>query len=219
MAVSLRCAEPSDVENVARIMDLSGRQQLVCESFVGEQKEPCWAFMFPLPEEERLEKIGWLFLNADRLSTHYSRFKVAEIDGKIAGGLSIYTEECDKIPLWIKTWRKMGYSTIEIAAILWRALPYIRAHPSTLEKTLVVDFVATLPDYQRRGVITALLEDAIEKARNEGFPRIQVVTFIGNVSAKGAYEKVGFRVDKEITKRSHEKLYGSPGKIRLVNKL
>jgi GNAT superfamily N-acetyltransferase len=216
MAISIREALPSDVEQVARIMDLSGRQQLVLDSFVGEQKEPFWFFMFPFPEEERLKKIGWLFLNADKLFAYYSRFRVAEIDGEIAGGLCTYTEEYDKIPLWIKAWREMGYGYKEIAAIMWRSLPYFLANPSTHKNTKVVNEVATLPAYQGKGVITTLLEDVIEKARNEDFSRMQVATCIGNVSAKGAYEKAGFRVDKEITKRSHEKLYGSPGKIRLV---
>jgi GNAT superfamily N-acetyltransferase len=216
MAISIREAVPGDVEDVARISDLSGRQQIVLDSFKGEQKVPCWAFTFPGPEEERLEKIGWLFLNAESLGMHYSRYKVAEIDGRIAGGLCTFTKDQESATLYVKNFREMGYSYLDILAGFYRGQAYFRAHPPTLKNALVVDYVATFPEYQRRGVITALLEDAIANARTEGFPRMQVTTFIGNISSQGAYEKVGFRVDKEGTNRSHEKLYGSPGMMRLV---
>ncbi|MEW6553947.1 MAG: GNAT family N-acetyltransferase [Actinomycetota bacterium] len=66
------------------------------------------------------------------------------------------------------------------------------------------------------GVITVLLEDAIEKAKSEGYPRMQVTTWIGNLASKKAYEKVGFKVDKEKTHKSFEELYGSPGQVRLM---
>jgi hypothetical protein len=39
------------------------------------------------------------------------------------------------------------------------------------------------------------------------------------VSAQRAYEKVGFSVDKEIINRRFEKLFGSPGQIRLILEL
>lgn len=219
MAIMIREATPDDVKDVARIMDLSGRQQLVLDSFKGEQKEPCWAFTFPGPEEERLEKIGWLFLNARRLGMHYSRFKVAEIDGRIAGGLCTFTRDQDSAALYVKAFREMGYGYLDIMAGFYRGQAYFRAHPPVLKDTLVVEYVATFPEYQRRGVITALLEDAIGKARSEGFPRMQVTTFIGNISSQRAYEKAGFTVDEQRTNRSHEKLYGSPGMMRLILEL
>jgi GNAT superfamily N-acetyltransferase len=216
MAISIRKATSDDVQDVARIIDLSARAQLVLDSFKGEQKVPCTAFAFPYPEEERIDKITWLCLNAEGIGSHYSKFKVSEIDGRVAGGLCTFTRGEDSTAKYLKALREMGYGYLDIMAILWRGLPYLRAHPPILKDTLVVEYVATFPEYQRRGVITALLQDAIEKAKSEGFPRMQVSTFIGNVSAQGAYEKVGFRVDKEYTNRSHEKVYGSPGETRLV---
>jgi len=217
--ITIRKAVPEDANYVARIMDLAGRQQLVCKSFEGEQKEPCWATMFPGSEEERLNKISWLFLNAERIIPHYSRCKVAEIEGEIAGGLTTHTKEHDILTNWEKAWHQMGLSYPEIIAIFWRGSCYLRAHPSLFKDALVVEYVATLPEYQRKGVITALLEDAIEKARSEGYSRMQVTTFIGNIRAQKAYEKAGFKVDKERINRSHEKRYGSPGHMRLVLEL
>ena len=217
--ITVRQAVPEDAEYVARIMDLAGRQHLVLPSFEGEQREPGWATMFPGSEEERLDKIGWLFLNAEELIPHYSRCKVADIDGVIAGGLTTHTEEHDKLLSWVRAGREMGLSYPEIIGVYWRMLPYFKVHPPILKDTLVIEYVATFPEYQRRGVITALLEYAMEQARDEGFPRMQVTTLIGNISALKAYEKVGFRVDTERTNRSHEKRYGSPGQVRLILEL
>lgn len=216
MTISIRQAMPNDARDAARIIDLSGRAQILLDSYKGEQKEPCWAFTFPGPEEERIDKIAWLVLNAERLGMHYSNCKVAEIDGMIAGGLCTFPRGQDSALLYIKAFRNMGYGYMDILAGFYRGQAFFRAHPSTLKDALVVEYVGTFPEYQRRGVLNALLEDAIEKARSEGFPRMQVSTFIGNVAAQRAYEKVGFRVDKECTNRSHEKRYGSPGEKRLV---
>jgi GNAT superfamily N-acetyltransferase len=158
-------------------------------------------------------------MNETEFFVQYSRFRVAEIDGRIAGGLCTHTEDHDTFSLEVNAARHIGLSYPEIVAGFWRLLPYYRVHIPILENTLVVEFVATFPEFRRRGVITALLEDAIDKARREGYPRLQVTTFIGNVTAQRAYEKVGFRVDKERTGRSCEKLFGSPGQVRLTLEL
>ncbi len=214
--ITIRKAAPEDVEYGARIIDLASTQQLELPSFKGEQKVNNWAVAFPGPEEKRLEILARYFLNADKLSTHYSRFKIADVDGRIAGGLCTHTREHDKFSTWTRTARDLGFNYPQIIAIYWRMLPFYRTHLPILENTLVVEYVATFPKFQRRGVITALLEDAIEKAKSENYPRMQVITFIGNLASKKAYEKVGFRVDKESTHKSFETLFGSPGQVRLV---
>jgi len=214
--ITIRQAVPEDVEYGARIIDLASTQQLELPSFKGEQKINNWAVAFPGSEEKRLEILARYFLNAEKLSTHYSRFKVAEVDGRIAGGLCTHTKEHDSFSAWTRAAHDVGFTYPEIIAIYWRMLPFYRTHLSILKDTLIVEYVATFPEFQRRGVITALLADAIEKAKSEHFPRMQVITFIGNLASKGAYEKVGFRVDKESTNKSFEKLFGSPGQVRLV---
>ncbi|MBN2028241.1 MAG: GNAT family N-acetyltransferase [Actinobacteria bacterium] len=214
--IKIRSAVPEDAEYGAMIIDLAGTQQFELPSFKGEQKVPLWATSWPVPKEERLERLGWLFMNAVKVSTHYSKFKVAEIDGRIAGGLCTHTREHDRLNAWLRAWRKMGFSYMEIIAGYMKWMPFYRTHLPILENTLVVEFVATFPEFQRRGVITALLEDAIEKAKSEGYPRMQVTTWIGNLASKKAYEKVGFRIDKEKTHKSFEELYGSPGQVRLI---
>ena len=49
------------------------------------------------------------------------------------------------------------------------------------------------PSHRRRGVVTALLEAAIEWCRHQGHPELLVWVNAANAPAIAAYEKVGFR--------------------------
>lgn len=69
--------------------------------------------------------------------------------------------------------------------------------------TLLVDGVYELedlftdPDWMRQGVATALMDDAVQRARRNGVRRIEVT---GNHHVLGFYESVGFvRVGEVVT--------------------
>lgn len=219
MAVLIRGAVPGDVETLSRIIDLAGRACIQLDSFEGEQKEPLMATIFPGPERERLEKTGAIVLKAETYFLHYSRFSVAEVGGKIAGGLCTHTKGEDSLARSVRALRVAGCGYPEITAAVYRCLPYLRACPSKSADALVVESVATFPESRRMGVATALIEDVIDRAQSEGFPLIQLAVLIGNISAQLAYEKAGFRVDRQLTNRGHEKRYGSPGCKRLTLEL
>jgi len=219
VAALIRGAVPGDVETLSRIIDLAGRAWIQLDSFEGEQKEPLMATIFPGPERERFEKTGAIVLKAERYFMHYSRFRVAEVDGRIAGGLCTHTKGEDSLAQAVRALRVAGCGYPEIAAVVHRCLPYLRACPSKSADALVVESVATFPEFRRMGVATALIEDVIDRARSEGFPLVQLAVFIGNVSAQSTYEKAGFRVDRQLTNRGHEKRYGSPGCMRLTLEL
>jgi GNAT superfamily N-acetyltransferase len=53
----------------------------------------------------------------------------------------------------------------------------------------------TDPDWMRQGVATALIDDAVERARLNGIPRIEVT---GNTHALAFYESAGFVRDGEV---------------------
>ena len=51
------------------------------------------------------------------------------------------------------------------------------------------------PDWMRHGIATALIDDAVEHARAQGLPRIEVD---GNAHALAFYESAGFVIDHEV---------------------
>jgi ribosomal protein S18 acetylase RimI-like enzyme len=63
--------------------------------------------------------------------------------------------------------------------------------------TWIVENVGTRPDCRRRGLVHALLEDALASGRRSGCMTAQISCLIGNDPAQRAYEQVGFRVVEE----------------------
>ena len=57
---------------------------------------------------------------------------------------------------------------------------------------LYVDALATAPEHRRRGVATALLEDAERLARGDGLKGVALDTGIENRAARALYERYGF---------------------------
>lgn len=207
MALSVRSAIPDDVKYVPGLEDMASK---------ANARISAYEVMFPGTVEQRLEKIGWLFLNGKRVWSHYSHYQIAEWDGRVAGMLCTFHKDLDKTWLWRKTLREMGYNNPQLLALVWRMLPCLRVDPARPKDTLIVGSAATLPEFRRRGVITALLESAIDQGRKENYPRMQISVYIGNDAAQGAYEKVGFKVTDEYTNRAFMKRFGPPGARRLI---
>jgi ribosomal protein S18 acetylase RimI-like enzyme len=91
--------------------------------------------------------------------------------------------------------------------------------PDEVEGAWVIDSVATLPKFRRRGIVDELLEEMLEKGRKQGFQQAQINMYIGNTPAQKAYEKHGFRVLDEKRHPTFEEEIGSPGMMRLVRDL
>ena len=83
----------------------------------------------------------------------------------------------------------------------------------------VIESVATVQEFRRRGIIDTLLNEILEKGRGQGFGLGQVGVFIGNTAAQRAYEKSGFRIVDEKRHADFETEIGCPGMARLHREL
>jgi GNAT superfamily N-acetyltransferase len=83
----------------------------------------------------------------------------------------------------------------------------------------VVENVATFPRFRGRGLINLLLERMLQEGRDRGHNRAQINIMTGNVPAQRAYEKVGFRVDRDYGDPSFEDFFDSPGMTRMLLEL
>jgi ribosomal protein S18 acetylase RimI-like enzyme len=118
---------------------------------------------------------------------------VAEVDGEVAGIMAAFpATEADararrflrllllRSPPW--TWRE----TIRI----YRLGAEVTIPPP--HDSFYVDSLATGPRHRRRGVATALLEEAGRQARGRGLASVALETDIGNEAARAVYEAAGF---------------------------
>jgi ribosomal protein S18 acetylase RimI-like enzyme len=208
--LNIRPARPQDVEAAAQLLYISERA--VAQTSI-------YDFLFPGSMEERLEKIAWLYLNGYETVNYYQKYKVAEIDGEVASILCTSVSEDDRLGHWFNAFRRMGFSRLEFAAMLWRIRFYWKVDIRFPDNILIIGNVATFPRFRRQGTAKALLEDALAQARREGYDEIQLSVMIGNDAAQAAYEQIGFKVVETKTSSILEKKLGCIGYHRMALKL
>ncbi|HEU5320853.1 MAG TPA: GNAT family N-acetyltransferase, partial [Methylomirabilota bacterium] len=75
----------------------------------------------------------------------------------------------------------------------------------------IVENVATLPEFRRRGLVDRLMERMLERGRQRGASVADISVFIGNDPAQRAYEKHGFAAAAEKLDAGFESVYRTPG--------
>jgi ribosomal protein S18 acetylase RimI-like enzyme len=91
--------------------------------------------------------------------------------------------------------------------------------PDSVEDAWVIDSVATVQTFRRKGIVGKLLKEILEKGRQQGFKRAQINIYIGNIPAQQLYEKYGFKIIDEIRDPYFEAQIGSPGMARMLRDL
>jgi ribosomal protein S18 acetylase RimI-like enzyme len=213
MDVQIRAGRPEDAPFLAWVILTAGRahvQRGIWEVILGGSEEECLAF---------LQK---LIVTKTPHHLRYSCFLVAEVDGVPVAALGGYDPKILGYPglrkAVVEVSKKMGFSAPDQAAMK-RSERVLCCIPDEVEGAWVIDSVATLPKFRRRGIVDKLLEEMLEKGRKQGFQQGQINMYIGNTPAQKAYEKHGFRVLDEKRHPAFEEEIGSPGMMRLVRDL
>ena len=213
MNTKIRPARPEDAFFLAWVIITSGRAHVhrgIWEVILGGTEEECLAFLRKLV----VTKTPHLF--------HYSCFLVAAVDGHPVAALGGYDPRSLGYPALrkavIEVVKKLGMSEPDKAAST-RSEKVLCWIPDEVEGAWVIDSVATVPKFRRRGIVSKLLEKIVEKGRKKGFRRAQINMYIGNTPAQKAYEKHGFKVVDEKRHPAFEEEIGSPGMVRLLRDL
>jgi ribosomal protein S18 acetylase RimI-like enzyme len=125
--------------------------------------------------------------------------RLAELDGEIAGVIAAFPSHegnerrrrfvrlaMRRRPPW--RWPRMVRVARQGA----------RLSPDPPPNSLYVDSLATADTFRRRGVATALLEDAERGARERGLTALALDTQVANSGARALYERFGFEVSVEL---------------------
>lgn len=57
----------------------------------------------------------------------------------------------------------------------------------------IVEYVATKPEFRKKGLCHRSLLEILQRGRQRGFKRAQVTPYVENAASIKAYEKIGFR--------------------------
>jgi ribosomal protein S18 acetylase RimI-like enzyme len=213
MDLKIRPAQAGDADFLSWVILTAGRAHVkkgIWEIILGEPEEKCLYFLKQLSVTE----IPHYF--------HYTCYLLAETGGMPVAGLGGYDPAV------------LGNSA------LWKALPEVLSKfrgktpgvsvinkppkiltciPDSVEDAWVIDSVATLQTFRRKGIVGKLLTEILEKGRQKGFKRAQINIYIGNIPAQRLYEKCGFKIIDEIRDPYFEAQIGSPGMARMLRDL
>jgi ribosomal protein S18 acetylase RimI-like enzyme len=214
MTFRFRRGTSEDADFLAWVMFSSSRSHL---------KRGLWDLIIGAEEAGCLEFLRRLALAEPRSLYHYESFLIAEIEGRPAAALcgfrikdawEIVRESMSNVQ------RDLGWTEADVAASYERIGPvWAACMPADAGADFTIESVATLPQYRRRGLANALIDEVLQNARKTGCKLAQITTYMGNDAAVSAYEKSGFSILDQ--KRCSEllKILGVPGFIRLTREL
>jgi ribosomal protein S18 acetylase RimI-like enzyme len=183
--IELRAAEPRDDPIVAELMyaTAAGRYDL----FAGDR------------DRDRALRLLAATIATPGNDTSREGVVVAELHGAVAGVLAAF-------PVAEGTARRRRF----VRRVLRRRAPWHwprllrlarlgeRLEPDPPADALYIDALATAEAFRRRGVATALLAAADERARSLGLARLALDTTAANAPARALYEGAGFRLTAEL---------------------
>jgi ribosomal protein S18 acetylase RimI-like enzyme len=172
-----------------------------------------WDFMRPGPDEEILCYLEALTTSEAKHWTQLPLFMVAEVNGEPAAALSGYFDEEYGEGRLRAGMEEADAKTGAAADVdsMAKGLTIMAVVPEHPAGTWIVESVATRPEFRRRGLVDALMEEIMERGRERGAKASDISVFIGNDSAQAAYQKAGYKVVGEKTDAAFEAVYGSAG--------
>jgi translation initiation factor 4G len=213
MDIVVRQAGAEDAPFLAWLILTAGRAHV---------KRGIWEVVLGYPEERCLAFLELLTVTVQPHLFHHACYLVAEQEGKLAGGLGGHDPSALGYPALQRAlpevFQKMGLDLPE--GNDGREAPRILGCiPDTVEGAWVIDSVAIVPEFRRKGVASTLLDAMLEKGRAAGFRRAQISIYLGNTAAQRAYEKKGFTIIDEKRDPYFEAEIGSPGMARMLRDL
>jgi ribosomal protein S18 acetylase RimI-like enzyme len=211
MNAKIRRGTPDDADFLAQVMMLASR---------GHLRRGVWDLIAGGSENNCLDYLRRLALSEPVSLCHYSSFIVAEQDGRPAAALCGFDPRAGG---WQtlgtamqNVQRELGWTQADEKASATRTAPIWQCTFDTLEGAWVIESVATLPEFRRRGLADALMAEILEAGRARDHRLAQLTILIGNVAARRAYEKAGFSVRDEKRHRDFEAALGAAGFMRMV---
>jgi translation initiation factor 4G len=176
-----------------------------------------WDFLVAGSEAECLRFLEVLTTTSQPHWAHHSTFIVAEVEGRPVSALCGYFDgELGTETPWLisaiqEANRVVGRTEEDSIAGWQRASSIAHVAPDHVPEAWVIENVATLPEFRRRGLVDRLLVEILERGGSRGATIADIGVFIGNDPAQRAYEKAGFEVIGEKRDPEFEAVYKSPG--------
>ena len=202
MAQEIRAARADDAEFIARTILLAQR---------GPRPLGWIDLALARAEPQVLDFLKQLAVATPRSWYHVSQFLVAEIDGRPAAALCAMPsrETRDTMRAAIEeVARAVGMSSADIFARGAYARPcWVQGG----EEDWLIEHVASQSSGRGRGLVQALIAQALAAGTASGFSRASITFLIGNDPAERCYAKAGFSFAEEKRDPAFAAITGAPG--------
>lgn len=176
-------------------------------------------YLFGFGQQMRADRAIQSFfrLRDNRFSHQFAEF--ALVDNEIAGLLMTFNQRQMRRSVIATAFHMLKvYKPGEIGKFLKRVLPY-RDEENVPPDELYIAHLAVEDKFRRRGIGLQILTRAEEKAREQGLPKLSLITEIENSAARALYEKFGFKITDTILFSEQVPDVGSAGDVRMVKLL
>jgi ribosomal protein S18 acetylase RimI-like enzyme len=210
MNLKIRNANMNDAPFLAWLILTAGRAHV---------KRGIWEVILNAPETDCLYFLELLAITDTPHLFHHSCYLIAETEAGPVSGLGGYDPDTLGYPRLMEALNEVyeKRSNLPKKELVAGEPPRITTCiPPSVEGAWVIDSVATLPAFRRKGIADRLLDSILDVGRKKGYRRAQISIYIGNIPAQRAYEKHGFRLLDEWRDPYFEKEIGSPGMARLI---
>jgi GNAT superfamily N-acetyltransferase len=185
MNIRTRLAQTSDATFLAWVILTAARSH----------RERGWFdLVLSRPQSECLEYLRRLTLTSTRSWWHYSRFRVAEVDGRATAALCAFRAG-DGYPLsqaaMVEVARSLAWSDDEQDAMWSRGAYMFTCIMESDDNLWIIENVATLPAHRGRGLAHALLEEVLAEGRAKGFTRAQIPSSSATTQPSGYMQAPG----------------------------
>jgi ribosomal protein S18 acetylase RimI-like enzyme len=154
---------------------------------------------------------------------HFSNFFVAEMAGEPVAALAAYDPgDSGVLPLgapFSDAYSALGHDEEKLPFVLGCLEAVQRCLPPPQPGIWTVEWVAVEESLRRQGIISLLLQKAIDAGADRSLQQSQVSTYVGNEAAINAYAKAGYRVDRERHNPALATLLGISGMVTMVREL
>lgn len=195
---------------------------VILTAFRSQLERGFWDFMLADEDESgMLHYLEALTTTKQLHWAHHSAFIVAEVNGTPAAALSGYFEEelgGETLQLAMaEANAKTGRTEQQMMAGFQQAMSIMNVVPEHAAGAWIVEDVATLPEFRRRGLVDRLMAEILDRGRARDASTSDISVFIGNDAAQRAYEKCGFEAIGEKRDMEFESVYKTPG-IRTLSR-
>ena len=182
-----------------------------------------WEYLFDFSEETTRRLLRGIVASDRPHWCHWSAFQVAEVDGERAAALCGFDPRTEGMhvlrPIVERLAVGCGVGPADLRGIEARGAVLDSVVPDYADGAWIVENVATVPAFRRRGLIDALMQHVLAVGRSRGFTRAQISVFIDNTPAQRAYQKNGFAIESEKRSAVLQAALGFPGLRRLLQTL